>query len=70
MGLFARLAQATYLLGQALKAVKVGDNRLPGSLGDDTAQLRRTLMSLVSLADKEAKIRELEFCSQSAVCYW
>lgn len=70
MGIFARLAQATHLLGQALKSVTVADNGPSGASGDETAQLRRTLMSLVHLADKEAKVRELEFCSQSAICYW
>lgn len=74
MGIFARLAQATYLLGQALRYVSShrhrGEERPTTPADDETAQLRRTLMSLVHLADKEAKVRRLEFCSQSSVCYW
>lgn len=75
MGVFARLAQAIYLLGQALRFVPSphrlrAEGRIATPEHDETAQLRRTLLSLVHLAEKEAKVRRLEFCSQSSICYW
>ncbi len=65
MGSFARQGQATYLLSQALRSIQ----SLPPAMdGDETAQLRRTLLALVHAADSEATIRRLEFCAQSALC--
>lgn len=75
MGLFSRLGQAVYLLSQALKSISSSAQKAvkapeaAGQSGDETAQLRRTLLALVRLADREAKVRHLEFCSQSAICY-
>ncbi|RFU73220.1 fungal specific transcription factor, partial [Trichoderma arundinaceum] len=70
MGFFARVAQATYLLSQALNSTLS-----PFHVGQiharcvDTIQLRRTLSALVKTADTEAAVRQLEFCPQSSICY-
>ncbi len=71
MGLFSRLAQATYLVSQALRSVSPAADSRDTMNGDDdqTAQLRRTLLALVHKADGEGAIRRLEFCPQSALCY-
>ncbi|KAL6872834.1 N-terminal binuclear Zn cluster-containing protein [Trichoderma novae-zelandiae] len=63
LGRFARFAQAAHLLGQVLRHVA------QGSLESETAQLRRTILSLVSVSGLEAHLRQLEFCSPAAVCY-
>ncbi|KAL7942607.1 N-terminal binuclear Zn cluster-containing protein [Trichoderma barbatum] len=63
LGRFARFAQAAHLLGQVLRHVA------EGSTESETAQLRRTIFSLVSVSKLEAHLRQLEFCSQTAVCY-
>lgn len=63
LGRFARFAQAAHLLGQVLHHVAV---KSPES---ETAQLRRTIFSLVNVSTLEAEFRRLEFCSQSSVCY-
>ncbi|KAK2022428.1 hypothetical protein LX32DRAFT_629892 [Colletotrichum zoysiae] len=70
MGRFARLAQATYLLGQALSAVTLPADGVAGrGSSDQNEQLRRTLLSLVHIVDAEADARRLEFCAQSALCF-
>lgn len=70
MGLFSRLGQATYLLSKALDSVSsASTNEDLNAFDEDTAQLRRTLLSLVTVADQEAVVRQLEFCSQSALCF-
>ncbi|KAB5578180.1 hypothetical protein GE09DRAFT_1088782 [Coniochaeta sp. 2T2.1] len=71
MGLFARVAQATYLVSQALNASSTPLSGVGRSLAtsDDTAQLRRTIFALVKTADTEAIVRQLEFCPQSSICY-
>ncbi|KAH6608426.1 hypothetical protein Trco_001772 [Trichoderma cornu-damae] len=63
LGRFARFAQAAHLLGQVLRHVA------EGSPESETAQLRRTIFSLVSVSNLEAHLRQVEFCSQTAVCY-
>ncbi|PTB66770.1 N-terminal binuclear Zn cluster-containing protein [Trichoderma citrinoviride] len=63
LGRFARFAQAAHLLGQVLRHVA------EGSPESETAQLRRTIFSLVSISKLEAHLRQMEFCSQTAVCY-
>lgn len=70
MGLFSRLAQSTYLLSQVLNSTSSppGRSSTPDK-GEETAQLRRTLLALVKLADMEASVRQLQFCSQSSICY-
>lgn len=67
MGSFARLAQATYLLSQALRSISPNSGERDASQIDQTAQLRRTLLALVHAADSEATIRKLEYCAQSAL---
>lgn len=67
MGRFARFAQATYLLGRVLQ--HVSDQTVDRSFHQaEAAQLRRTLRALVKLSEVESKVRELEFCSQTAIC--
>jgi hypothetical protein len=65
IGNFARLAQGTYLLSQALRSIVSRTTEDDSGHHDQTAQLRRTLLALVHAADVEAKIRRLEFCAQS-----
>jgi hypothetical protein len=70
MGLFSRLAQATYLLSQVLASTAPTVSDKPFTFVEDqTEQLRRTLISLVYLADKEAVVRQLEFCPHSTLCF-
>ncbi|GFP57810.1 hypothetical protein TASIC1_0009014700 [Trichoderma asperellum] len=64
LGRFARFAQGAHLLGQVLRHVA---EKSPES---ETAQLRRTIFSLVNVSSLEAKFRQLEFCAQTSVCYW
>lgn len=61
MGRFARFAQAAHLLSQVLDRIADGS--------DDTEQLRRTIFALVNVSRIEAEMRQLEFCTQMAVCY-
>ncbi|KAF7563369.1 hypothetical protein G7046_g707 [Stylonectria norvegica] len=67
MGSFARLAQTTYLLSQALRSISPRSVVDEATQDDQTAQLRRTLLALVHAADSEAEIRRLEYCAQSAL---
>lgn len=61
MGRYARFAQAAHLLSQVLHQV--------AEEYTDTAQLRRTIFALVNVSMIEADMRQLEFCTQMAVCY-
>jgi hypothetical protein len=70
----ARLAQTTYLLSQALTAIKMSsictiNPDKTQNLSEETAQLRRTLLALVHAADSEGEHRRLEFCPQSALAF-
>lgn len=69
MGRFARFAEATYLLGQIFRHVsdRLTDNTF---YEQEAAQLNRTLHALIHLSQSEAETRRLEFCTQTAVCYW
>ncbi|CAH0056008.1 unnamed protein product [Clonostachys solani] len=67
MGSFARLAQATHLLSQALRSISLSASERDVPQPDETAQLRRTLLALVSVADREATVRKLEYCAPSAL---
>jgi hypothetical protein len=67
MGQTSRLAQATYLLSQALKSLSSPMSDV-GIVFDEIGQLRRTILALIQVTDDEAKVREIEFCSQSALC--
>ncbi|OIW30534.1 hypothetical protein CONLIGDRAFT_630509 [Coniochaeta ligniaria NRRL 30616] len=71
MGLFARIAQATHLVSQALHVTSSSLSAAGRSaaLVDETAQLRRTILALVQTADKEAAVRQLEYCPQSSICF-
>ncbi|UKZ50454.1 hypothetical protein TrVGV298_004717 [Trichoderma virens] len=73
MGVFTRLAQATYLVNQALKFV----SSLPPpsdsdtvDIGKDTAQLRRTIWALISVTKTEFDAHDLATCCQTAISYW
>lgn len=75
MGLYCRLGQATYLLSQALRSASSNDSSTDRATSNggfsecETEQLRATLSSLVVVANAEAELRDLEFCSQSSVSY-
>lgn len=69
MGSFARLAQSTYLLSQALQSIKPTTRAGDVPHHDETGQLRRTLLALVHAADSEVIIRRLEFCAQSVLSF-
>lgn len=68
MGRFARLVQAAHLLGRVLR--NVADGTVSRSFRiQEASQLYRTLSALVNLAEVEGKIKDLEFCSQIALCH-
>ena len=70
MGIFSRTAQATYLLSEALKSVPPRVNYQDQTAhANQVMQLRRTLLALVHLADTEATVRRLEFCTPSSICF-
>ncbi|KAH7121770.1 hypothetical protein B0J13DRAFT_648559 [Dactylonectria estremocensis] len=67
-GNFARLAQATYLLSQALRLISetAVENDLAHS--NQVMQLRRTIHSFVDAEDREVEVRRVEFWAQSELC--
>ncbi|KAL7944092.1 hypothetical protein V8C42DRAFT_96239 [Trichoderma barbatum] len=71
--LFSGLAQATYLLSQAIKSISSFLSPYGGSravrLEEETAQLRRTLHAFVQMAERATAVRRLEFCSPTAISY-
>ncbi|VUC29718.1 unnamed protein product [Clonostachys rosea] len=67
MGSFARLAQATRLLSQGLRSISLSASKGDVPQPDETSQLRRTLLALVSVVDREATVRKLEYCAPSAL---
>jgi hypothetical protein len=70
MGFFSRLAQATYLLGQAFDLLSSDSADATECLNaNQGAQLRRTLQALVNIADEEASVRQLYICAQSMSCF-
>lgn len=69
MGRFARFAQATYLLGQVFKHIS-DPPRDDAFYEQEALQLNRTLHALANLSLSEAEVRNLEFCTQRAMCYW
>lgn len=74
MGVFTRLAQATYLVNQALKFLSSlpppGDPNDTVDIAKDTAQLRRTIWALISVTKSEFDAHDLATCCQTAVSYW
>lgn len=74
MGVFTRLAQATYLVNQALKFLSSlpppGDPKDTVDIAKDTAQLRRTIWALISVTKSEFDAHDLATCCQTAVSYW
>lgn len=68
MGPFARLAQSARLLSQTLRNVSDVTSD-PNQLEEEAAQLRHTLLALINLYHIEQSMRQLELCTQSAVCY-
>ncbi|PNP42338.1 hypothetical protein TGAMA5MH_06020 [Trichoderma gamsii] len=74
MGPFARLAQATYLVNQALNLLSplpIEDEEVDSfDIGKESAQLRRTIEALVYLTKTEFDFRDLVTCCQAAVSYW
>ncbi|KAH8123007.1 hypothetical protein FP744_10007147 [Trichoderma asperellum] len=73
MGPFARLAQATYLVNQALNLLSSLPTQDEGvesvDVGKESAQLRRTIEALVSVTKTEFEFRDLVTCCQAAVSY-
>jgi hypothetical protein len=69
MGVFARLAQTTFLLGQALRLIRFSSAHTIDGRQEEMAQLRRTLLALVHATDVEANVRILEFCAQSGLSF-
>ncbi|KAL6828040.1 hypothetical protein V8C40DRAFT_243366 [Trichoderma camerunense] len=73
MGVFTRLAQATYLVNQALKFLSSlpppGDPKDTVDIAKDTAQLRRTIWALISVTKSEFDAHDLATCCQTAVSY-
>ncbi|KAM0449469.1 hypothetical protein ACHAO4_007487 [Trichoderma viride] len=73
MGPFARLAQATYLVNQALNLLSprpTQDEEVDSfDVGKESAQLRRTIEALVYLTKTEFDFRDLVTCCQAAVSY-
>lgn len=74
MGVFTRLAQATYLVNQALKFLSSlpppGDSKDTVDIAKDTAQLRRTIWALISVTKSEFDAQALVTCCQTAISYW
>ena len=74
MGIFARMAQATYLISQVLQTLDSTQFEYKADsiarLEKNTTQLRLTLGALVQATEEEVSIRELAFCCQAAICYW
>jgi hypothetical protein len=69
MGRFAGFAQATYLLGQVLRHISDDNTASKSFRNEEAAQLRRTIYALVNLSEVEGHIRNLDFCTQTAICY-
>ncbi|KAL7920330.1 hypothetical protein ACQKWADRAFT_298711 [Trichoderma austrokoningii] len=73
MGPFARLAQATYLVNQALNLLSPLATEDEGvdsfDVGKESAQLRRTIEALVYLTKTEFDFRDLVTCCQAAMSY-
>lgn len=74
MGVFTRLAQATYLVNQALNFLSSlppqGDPNDTVDIGKDTAQLRRTIWALISVTKTEFDARIMATCCQTTISYW
>lgn len=62
LGRFARFALVAYLLTQALQQAAATE---PSS----NAQLQRTIIALVNVAEEEGRVRRWGFCTQMAVCH-
>lgn len=73
IGHFGRLAQATYLISQALAITRsrssVSNTRNESITLPETTQLCRTLEALVRANEMEITVRRLAFCCQSLVAY-
>ncbi|RFU31435.1 hypothetical protein B7463_g4904, partial [Scytalidium lignicola] len=67
-GRFARLAQATYLLGLTLEHSSNHDPNQPSCI-EEARQLCRTIRSLMWLIDVEGRLRNLPLCPTNALCY-
>ncbi|UKZ76865.1 hypothetical protein TrVFT333_004580 [Trichoderma virens FT-333] len=61
IGRFARFAHAVPLLSQCISRVDEAPH--------DTVQLRRTILSLINLGEKEGVTKRILFCTLNAACY-
>jgi len=68
MGMFARMCQATYLLGRVLRHVADtnSDDRFHR---EEAVQLERTIRALNNLSHIEFRSRRMAVCPQTALCY-
>ncbi|KAL7940461.1 fungal-specific transcription factor domain-containing protein [Trichoderma barbatum] len=67
MGRFARLSQATYLLGRVLKHLQ-DDTVFSESLMEEDIQLDKALHALLAFTASETNRRDIRICSQAALC--
>lgn len=68
MGMFARMSQATYLLGCVLH--HVSDNSADDHIHkEQSMQLERTIRALNNLSNIEHQSRRMAVCPQTAICY-
>ena len=68
MGRFARLTQATYFLGQALKQARRNSVNKTDFVRE-TAQLRKTIIALSNVFQVEGITRQIDLCAQTDICY-
>lgn len=68
LGRFARLIQATYLLGKVLNHVT--DSVVDEAFYEEvTSQLDRTLRSLIHVSGSGENGKQVAFCAQISICY-
>jgi len=67
-GMFARMSQATYLLGCVLHPISATstDDHVHK---EQNIQLERTIRTLTNLANPEFRSRRMAACPQTAICY-
>lgn len=70
MGMFARMSQATYLLGRVLRFhARKSELEDEGLRRSERLQLDTTLRALLNLVYVEGSIKRISVCAQSSICY-
>ena len=70
MGMFARMAQAVFLLGRVLRfCARSSDGEDISLRQGERLQLDRTLRALLNLVYIEGSIQRIPVCAQSSICY-